>query len=195
MRTQYVLRNSETYPRSPKPRLRRISPFVNNGLYVVMGVSGSGKSLIGGALARELGIEFVEGDDFHSAANVERMSAGIPLTDDDRAEWLHALAMRIRAAKNSGIGIVVSCSALKRAYRDILRAEAPDLQFIFLEGPHEVIAERIANRGGAHFMSPSLLYSQFAVLEEPSQEENVWVCDITQSPEEIVTSLVGRISG
>jgi len=158
-----------------------------------MGVSGSGKSLLGAALARALDIDFVEGDDFHSPENIERMSSGIPLTDDDRAGWLGTLAKQIRVAKSSNTGIILSCSALKRSYRDILRAEADDLQFIFLHGSAELIAERIAHRGGAHFMSPSLLYSQFAALEEPSPDEGVWMCDITESPENIVAQLIARI--
>ena len=95
---------------------------VHTGLYVIMGVSGSGKSLIGAQLARELGIEFVEGDDLHPPDNVKRMAAGIPLTDDDRHAWLIAVAGRLREAKRAGIGLVVSCSALKRSYRDLLRS-------------------------------------------------------------------------
>ena len=119
---------------------------MNRGLYVVMGVSGSGKSLIAAAFARALGVEFVEGDDYHTAANVARMSSGIPLTDDDRAEWLRSLAARIRKAKDSGAGLVVSCSALKRPYREILRGGAGDLQFVFLQGPRGLLAERLASR-------------------------------------------------
>ena len=164
---------------------------VNNGLYVVMGVSGSGKSLIGAALANALGVDFVEGDQYHPAENVERMASGIPLTDENRAGWLRALAARIREAKDTRTGLVVTCSALKSSYRDILRAQAPELQFVFLQGPRALIAERIASRRG-HFMPPSLLASQFATLEEPSTDEHAWVCDIRQSPEDIVAALVAR---
>ncbi|MEO8192979.1 MAG: gluconokinase [Gemmatimonadales bacterium] len=167
---------------------------MNSDLYVVMGVAGSGKSLIGAALAHSLGVDFVEGDDFHSTENIERMSSGIPLTDDDRAGWLRALAMRIRAAKDAGTGLVMSCSALKRSYRNILRSEADELQFIFLRGSRALILERLASRGTAHFMPPSLLDSQLATLEEPSPDEDVWVCDITQSPEDIVAALIQRAS-
>lgn len=159
-----------------------------------MGVAGSGKSLIGAALAHSLGIDFVEGDDFHSAENVSRMASGVPLSDDDRAGWLRALGMRIRVAKDEGMGLVMSCSALKRSYRDLLRSEADELQFVFLRGPRAVIAERLVNRRSAHFMPPSLLDSQLATLEEPSREEGVWVCDITQSPNDIVAALVARAS-
>ena len=166
---------------------------VNKGLYVVMGVSGSGKSLIGAAFANALGVDFVEGDQYHPAENVERMAAGVPLTDENRAGWLRALAARIREAKDAGTGLVMACSALKRSYRDILRAEAPELQFVFLQGPRPLIADRLAGRRG-HFMPPSLLESQFATLEEPSPDEDAWVCDINQSPEDIVATLVARAS-
>jgi gluconokinase len=162
---------------------------VNRGLYVVMGVAGSGKSVIGAALADSLGIEFVEGDVYHSAENIERMSKGIPLTDNDRAVWLRSLAARIRDARNAGTGLVISCSALKRSYRDILRAAASDLRFVFLKGERALIAERLATRSG-HFMPPSLLDSQLDTLEEPSPDEKAWVCDIRKSPQDIVAALV-----
>ena len=158
-----------------------------------MGVAGSGKSVIGAALATALDVDFVEGDEYHSAENVQRMSAGIPLTDADRARWLRALALRIREAKEAGTGLVVSCSALKRVYRDILRAEASDLRFVFLKGERALIAERLAGRRG-HFMPPSLLDSQFAALEEPSPDEDAWVCDVRQSPQDIITALVALAS-
>jgi gluconokinase len=162
---------------------------LNRGLYVVMGVSGSGKSVIGSTFARVLGVDFVEGDSYHSAANIERMSSGVPLTDDDRAEWLRALAARINEAKDSGTGLVVSCSALKRSYRDILRGGAGSPQFVFLQGSRALLAERLAGRRG-HYMPPSLLESQLATLEEPSPDEQAWVCDIRESPEDIVAALM-----
>ena len=96
-----------------------------------MGVSGSGKTVIGTAFARALGVSFVEGDEFHPPDNVQRMAAGIPLTDQDRAGWLAALAARLRDANDSGTGLVMSCSALKRKYRDVLRADAPHVRFVF----------------------------------------------------------------
>ena len=166
---------------------------VKTGLYVVMGVAGSGKSVIGAALAHALGVEFVEGDEYHSAENVERMSRGVPLTDDDRARWLRSLAARIRGAKNAGVGLVVSCSALKRAYRDVLRAGASDLCFVFLKGERGLIAERLAARRG-HFMPISLLKSQLATLEEPSPDENAWVGDIRKSPQELVATFLASVS-
>ena len=158
-----------------------------------MGVSGSGKSLIGAGLARALGLTFVEGDDYHPAENVERMSLGVPLTDDDRAGWLRALAARIGEAKDAGTGLVMTCSALKRSYRDVLRAGASELRFVFLRGPRELIAARLAGRRG-HFMPPSLLDSQFATLEEPLSDEGTWVCDISESPKDLVADLVARAS-
>ena len=166
---------------------------MNKGLYVIMGVTGSGKSLIGAALARELGVEFVEGDGYHSAANVKRMKSGIPLTDEDREGWLRAIASRIGEARDAGTGLVVSCSALKRSYRDILRKENSDLRFVFLRGPRALIAERLSKRQG-HFMPPSLLDSQFAALQKPSPEEDAWICDIADSPADIVADILDRAS-
>ena len=162
---------------------------MHTGLYVIMGVSGSGKSLIGATLARELDIEFVEGDDLHPADNVKRMAAGIPLTDDDRRGWLLAIAARLREAKRAGVGLVVSCSALKRSYRDLLRSVGDaGLRFVYLEGSRALLAERMAGRRG-HFMPPSLLESQLAILEAPSPDERAWVCDIRDTPETIVGDL------
>jgi gluconokinase len=165
---------------------------VNRGIYVVMGVSGSGKSVVGASLARELGVEFVDADDYHPAENVRRMAAGIPLTDSDRAAWLGALADRIREAKDAGVGLVVACSALKRSYRDILRAAAPDLKLVFLDGPRELISERLRGRSG-HYMPASLLESQLGTLEEPYADEHAWVADITHGPREIVDLLLARV--
>lgn len=158
-----------------------------------MGVSGSGKSTIGPALARALGVGYVEGDAHHPPENVKLMAAGIPLTDDHRAGWLRSLATQIRAAKKAGAGLVISCSALKRSYRDTLRAEAADLRFVFLRGDRTLLTQRLAARKG-HFMPASLLDSQLATLEEPGHDENAWVCDIAESPGEIVASLVARAS-
>jgi gluconokinase len=158
-----------------------------------MGVSGSGKTVIGTLLARALGVEFVEGDTYHPAANIEKMSAGVPLTDHDREGWLHAIARRIKRATDDGNGVVVSCSALKRSYREMIRADAGRVQFIFLRGAQELIGDRIRGRKG-HFMPPSLLDSQFSLLEEPSSDEEVWVVDINDSPEAIAASLIARAS-
>ncbi len=157
-----------------------------------MGVSGSGKSLIGSALARALGVEFVEGDDYHPASNVERMSRGIPLTDEDRVGWLRALAARLGDAKDCGTGLVVACSALKQSYRDVLRTRAQDVRFVYLMGSGALLAERLADRRG-HFMPPSLLTSQLDTLEEPSPDEEAWVCDIREAPQDLIAALVARV--
>jgi gluconokinase len=165
---------------------------VHTGLYVIMGVSGSGKTLIGAMLARVLDVEFVEGDDLHPPDNVQRMAAGIPLTDENRRGWLTRIAERLRDAKRAGLGLVVSCSALKRIYRDLLRsAGASDVRFVYLAGSRQLLAERLANRRG-HFMPASLLESQLAILEEPSPDEHAWVCDIRKTPDAIVADLVQR---
>jgi gluconokinase len=119
------------------------------------------------------------------------MAKGIALTDEDRAGWLRALAARLGEATRAGIGLVMTCSALKRAYRDILRSDAPGLRFVYLKGSRELIAARLAERRG-HFMPPMLLDSQFATLEEPSPDEGALVCDISFPPEEIVADLVAR---
>jgi len=165
---------------------------VHTGLFILMGVSGSGKTTIGARLARALGSEFVEGDDLHPPENVKRMTAGIPLTDDDRRGWLLAIAARLREAKRARIGLVVSCSALKRSYRDLLRSVGEtEVRFVYLAGSRALLAERLAQRRG-HFMPPSLLESQLSILEEPSPDEGAWVCDIRQAPDAIVADLVKR---
>jgi carbohydrate kinase (thermoresistant glucokinase family) len=164
----------------------------HTGHYVIMGVAGSGKSVIGEQLARALDVPFVEGDDLHSSANKRRMAAGIPLTDDDRHGWLLAIAARLREAQRTGTGLVATCSALKRGYRDLLRsAGAADAQFVYLAGPRDLIAERLAQRQG-HFMPLSLLESQFTTLEEPAPDESAWKIDISATPPAIIADLVHR---
>jgi carbohydrate kinase (thermoresistant glucokinase family) len=165
---------------------------MHTGRYIVMGVTGAGKSEIGAAFARALGVPFVEGDAYHSAANVARMSAGVPLTDEDRREWLAALAARLRESEHAGTGIVLSCSALKRRYRDILRQGAPDVRFIYLSGERSLITARLAGRRD-HFMPPALLDSQLATLEPPTADEKAWVCEIDAPPGAIVDSLIARV--
>ena len=166
---------------------------MNRNRFVVMGVTGSGKSTVGAMLAQTIGVEFVEGDEYHSPENVRRMASGSPLTDEDRADWLRSLAARIEEAKKAGNGLVLACSALRRSYRDILRAADPDLTFLFLKGSESLIAGRIAGRRD-HFMPPPLLDSQLATLEEPAQDENVVVCDISRTPQSIVDAVVDRNS-
>ena len=167
---------------------------MHTGLYVIMGVSGSGKTTIGTALARALDVPFVEGDQLHPRANVERMARGIPLTDEDRQPWLIAIAQRLREADQTGSGLVIACSALKRSYRDLLRSRgSAKIRFVYLRGDQSLVADRLKGRHG-HFMPASLLESQFAALEEPDPKEHVLVCDIGESPAAIVDSLVQRVT-
>ena len=166
---------------------------MHTGRFVIMGVAGAGKTLIGSALARALGMEFVEGDDYHPPENVERMRSGTPLTDADRQGWLAALAARLMDARRAGKGLVVAASALKRAYRDILRAGDPDVRFVLLAAPRELIAERLEQRTG-HYMPPILLDSQLAILEIPGADEKCWLYDAEQAPDAIVNDLVARIT-
>ncbi len=158
---------------------------------IVMGVSGSGKTTIGKGLAERLGYRFYEGDDFHTAGNVAKMAAGIPLTDEDRAGWLRALAGVIRDDLRRGEGGVMACSALKEKYRAVLRVDPRLVKFVYLKGSYEVIRERLERRTG-HYMSPALLQSQFEALEEPEDE---WVADIGLRPEEVIEHVVKLIAG
>jgi len=155
---------------------------------VVMGVSGSGKTTVGAALADALGLRFVDGDALHPAANVAKMAAGIPLDDADRAPWLDAIGAVLADGP-----VVVACSALKRAYRDRLRDVAPELQLVFLDGSPALLASRMAARPG-HFMPTSLLDSQLATLERPDPDEHALTADIAAPAEEIVTDLAERMT-
>jgi carbohydrate kinase (thermoresistant glucokinase family) len=159
-----------------------------NTAIVLMGVSGAGKSTIGVRLAQKLHREFLEGDSFHPLANVEKMSRGAPLDDDDRLPWLTAIAAAIDAARQAGRQLVVTCSALKRSYRTILSAGHDDVAFVYLRGGRELIAERLALRAG-HFMPPKLLDSQFAALEEPAGDERPVIVAIEDTPDQIVSAL------
>lgn len=156
--------------------------------WVVMGVSGCGKSTVGQALATANAVGFVEGDQFHPPANVAKMSAGVALTDDDRAEWLLTLQAQIRAARARGEGLVISCSALKRRYRDLLREGDPGLRFAHLNGPQELIAARMQARVG-HYMPTSLLDSQFRDLEPLQADEAGITLDIRIPPDDLVTQI------
>jgi len=156
-------------------------------LLVVMGVSGSGKSTVGAALAQRLGVPFEDADDLHPAANIAKMSAGIPLDDDDRRPWLETIGTWLAA--HDGDGGVISCSALKRSYRDQLRAHAARAVFVHLHGTREVIARRQAARPG-HFMPASLLDSQFDTLEPLAEDEAGVVIDVDQTVDVIVQQYV-----
>lgn len=158
-------------------------------IVLVMGVCGSGKSTIGRLLADALGARFVEGDDFHSPENVAKMQRGEPLDDDDRAEWLKALADELAVAARSGEAVVLACSALKHRYRQLLRERCPTLRVVCLHGPASVIAARLEARPG-HFMPPSLLQSQLGALELPS---DALIVDVQESPGAIARLVLERL--
>lgn len=160
---------------------------------LVMGVSGSGKSTAGENLAIELGWPFRDADSFHPAANVAKMSAGTPLTDDDRWPWLEAIAAWIDECRTTGRPGIVSCSALKRAYRRILLDGRPDVRLVYLKGDQPLIAGRMGRRTG-HFMPPSLLASQFATLEEPGADEWPIVVPVELSPRRIVEHILASMA-
>lgn len=162
--------------------------------FVVMGAAGAGKTLIGSRLAGMLDVDFVDGDDHHPPANVAKMAAGIPLTDEDRAGWLRALAARLAEAHASDTGLVVACSALRRAYRDVLREGDPDVRFIYLEAEKPLLAMRVGRRR-SHFMPPTLVESQLATLEPPDPEEDAWIYDADMPAREILTDVLSRIQG
>lgn len=157
-------------------------------ILVVMGVAGSGKTTIARMLADRLGWRFQEGDALHPPANVAKMSAGTPLSDEDRWPWLHAIAAVIDGWRAEGVSGIVTCSALKRAYRDILVGDRPDVRIVHLAGDKALIAARMAARKG-HFMPTALLDSQFATLEPPGAEEHPVTVDIAPGPEAIVSAL------
>lgn len=157
---------------------------------VVMGVSGSGKSTVGEQVAQRLGIPFVDGDALHPAANVAKMASGVPLTDEDRIPWLRAVGHAL--AETSPDGAVVACSALKRAYRDLIRAEAPDAVFAELDGDRALLAARMAARPG-HFMPVSLLDSQLATLEPLQPDEDGVRLDVSRAPAELADAIVGAV--
>jgi carbohydrate kinase (thermoresistant glucokinase family) len=150
---------------------------------VVMGVSGCGKSTLGRLLAARLSVPFVEGDDLHSAANVAKMAAGQPLTDEDRGGWLSALSQRLRQAVSQEQGLVVACSALKKNYRDQLRQGAPEVLFVHLQGSPEVLNQRLQQRTG-HYMPPTLLQSQLAILQPLQEDEAALTLDMQLPPEQ-----------
>ena len=153
---------------------------------VLMGVSGSGKTTVGKLLAAQLGWEYVEADDFHPAANVEKMRAGVPLTDDDRRPWLDALRLKVDLLCESGTDAVLACSALKHAYQDYLERDEPGcVRYVYLHGTEAQIRDRLAARKG-HFMNPALLHSQFAALEPPEDALRV---EIGASSEAVVAEI------
>jgi gluconokinase len=167
-------------------RLARPNPLV-----VVMGVAGSGKTTVGQALARRLGVDYAEADAFHPDANVAKMAGGHALTDDDRASWLQAIGQWL--ADHEGTGGVASCSALRRRYRDIVRTAAPSVRFLHLDGDPRVVTQRVAERVD-HFMPPSLVRSQLETLEPLDADENGITLDFSATPDEIVTHFIATLN-
>ena len=159
---------------------------------VTMGVSGSGKTAVGEALARRLGWAYEDGDTFHPASNVAKMRAGHPLTDEDRWPWLRAIANEIDRIREACQHAVISCSALKRSYRDILIHGRNDVRIIYLKGTQKLIADRLAERKG-HFMPPGLLASQFKTLEPPGESESPVTVSIDASVDAIVDDIVRQL--
>ena len=157
-------------------------------IYIMMGVSSSGKTLIGQMLADILELPFYDGDDFHPAENLEKMKNGQPLNDSDRLPWLQALRRNMVQWEQNG-GAVLACSALKKSYRNILSPPEIDVQFIFLKGSQTVIKKRMQQRKN-HFMPPELLDSQFDALEEPQQAITV---QINQKPGQILEEIIRRL--
>lgn len=165
-------------------------PAKNPGIHfiILMGVTGSGKTTIGKLFAEHTGWDFFDGDDYHSPANILKMSRGIPLTDEDRAGWLDQLADLVRSRLQLGKPGVLACSALKQAYRDKLNIKPEEIRFVYLKGNPELISSRIEQRKG-HYMKAAMMDSQFSTLEEPGE---ALVIDIHQSPELIVQYLIEK---
>ncbi|MCP3464227.1 gluconokinase [Bradyrhizobium sp. CCGUVB23] len=159
---------------------------------IVMGVSGSGKSTVAEALGKRLGWRFADGDSFHPASNVAKMAAGHPLTDEDRWPWLNAIADEIERTCKADGHVIIACSALKHAYRDVLLRGRDDVRFVFLKGTQELIADRLAHRKG-HFMPPELLTSQFKTLEPPEASEHVITVSIDETVETIVDGVLRQL--
>lgn len=153
-------------------------------IIIIFGVSGAGKTTIGELLARELGWDFFEADDFHSPANIKKMRRGVPLTDDDRWPWLKTLRELMKRCVAANENAVLACSALKRMYRKHLRVSA-EVKLVFLRGDYALVAEQLRQRRG-HFMNPGLLRSQFADFEEPEPEEEVVTIELGRTPHELV---------
>jgi len=159
---------------------------------IVMGVSGAGKSTIGEALAARLGWRYQDGDAFHPESNVAKMRAGHPLTDEDRWPWLHAIADEIDQVCKSGSHVIIACSALRRAYRDVLLGGRNDVRLVFLDGTEPLIGDRLNHRTG-HFMPPGLLASQFATLERPDTAEHAVRVSIDAPVETIVDDILNQL--
>ena len=161
-------------------------------IIVIFGVSGAGKTTVGKMLAEQLGWRFLEADDFHLAANIEKMRNGHPLTDEDRWPWLDCLRKQIKQLLSAGQNAVLACSALKRAYRDRLRV-GDQVKFVFLRGDYALVEKQLRSRHG-HFMNTALLQSQFDHLEQPQSDENVLTIELGRTPEEIVRRIEANLN-
>ena len=161
-------------------------------IVIIFGVSGAGKTTVGKLLARELGWSFIEADDFHPVANIEKMRSGHALTDKDRWPWLERLRQQIERSLSAGENAVLACSALKRAYRDRLRV-SDEIKFVFLRGDYALVEKQLRSRHG-HFMNAALLQSQFYDLEEPQPDENVLTIEMGRTPEEIVERVKAKLN-
>ena len=159
---------------------------------LVMGVSGSGKTHIGRLVAERLGSDFIDGDDYHSPASIDKMARGIPLNDEDRREWLETLAECFAGYHRREASVVIGCSALKRRYRDTLRRGDPALKILFLSGDHEQLHQRLTSREGHFFKGDRMLQSQLADLEPPSEDEAVEL-NIALAPDRLVEAFVQRL--
>ncbi len=168
--------------------------FKQKPVVIVMGVSGSGKSTVGLALARQLGLPFLDADDFHPPANVDKMSRAIPLSDEDRWPWLAALSSGMADAADRTGGVVATCSALKRCYREyLLKQVARPLMFVFLDGDRDTLYERMKQRSD-HYMPVSLLDSQLATLERPHADEPAATFSVLKSIDELISEITGSLN-
>lgn len=161
-------------------------------IIIILGVSGAGKTTVGKLLARELSWHFLEADDFHPEANIEKMRSGHPLTDEDRWPWLERLRQQIERSLAVGEDAVLACSALKRAYRDRLRV-SDEVKFVFLRGDYALVAKQLRSRRG-HFMNSALLQSQFNDLEKPEPDENALTIELGRTPEETVGEIRAKLN-
>jgi gluconokinase len=168
------------------------TPIAKPAVLVFMGVSGCGKTTVAAILAGRLGWPFEEGDALHPQANVEKMAAGHPLTDEDRAPWLEKVARWVEERLDAGENGIITCSALKRSYRDVINRRRSGVLFVYLAGSRETIGARLAVRHG-HFMPSSLLDSQFADLEEPTSDEPAIRVDIGPAPDEIAQGILEKL--
>ncbi len=174
---------------SPKSPDRKPALGLPPKVLVIMGVAGSGKSTTGARLSKELGWQFRDADSFHPQSNIDKMSKAMPLTDADRQPWLAAIAGWIDDCRRKGEPGIVSCSALKRVYREVLMAHRPDVRLVYLRGDHALIAGRMGRRKN-HFMPAALLDSQFATLEEPQIDEHPFVVNIALTPNRVVEVII-----